>query len=612
LAAATVAIYAQVLQFQFVSWDDPGYIYENPHIAQGVTKSSLAWAFTSGYAANWHPLTWISHMVDVQLFGLERGPGDSFLHGPGGHHLVSVLLHTANSLLLLLLIYRMTGDFWPSALTAALFALHPLRVESVAWVSERKDVLSGLFFMFTLLSYHAYTQRPTLRRYLLVFISLALGLMAKPMLVTVPFVLLLIDLWPLRRWEHPAGPPRQILLEKLPLLALVIASCLITIYVQKAAGAVVPLDRLPWAWRLVNTPVAYVMYLLKTLWPSHLAYAYPHPANIFDGQLGEWIALAGVASGFLVLVSVVAWRRARQQPFLLVGWLWFLGMLLPVIGLMQVGNQAWADRYAYLPLVGVYLALSGSLSLLVRHRPALRPAVIAVATTLLLVLLTCTWRQAGVWRDSRSLFEHAIAVTRSNFEARNNLGDVLARSGQHREAVEQFQQSLSIKPDFAKAHSNLGVSLASLGHPREAVMQHEEALRLKPDLAGAHYNLAAILQERGEFEEAITRYRRALAIDPDHAEAHNNLGVCLSKSGRSAEAAGHYQEALRLKPDYAEAHNNLGIVFVERGQFVKALKSFEHAARLKPEFAGAHDNVRKAREMLRENSKSRLRLDKSE
>jgi tetratricopeptide (TPR) repeat protein len=633
LSVATFAIYAQVLQFEFVSWDDDQYIYENRHVAQGVTKSSLAWALTSGYASNWHPLTWISHMVDIELFGVERGEGESILQGPGGHHLVSVLIHMANSLLLLWLLYRMTGAFWTSALTAALFALHPLRVESVAWVSERKDVLSGLFFMLTLLAYQGYAKHPSLKRYLLVFISLALGLMAKPMLVTVPFVLLLLDLWPLRRWELPdpsSLPPnphllrnhtpnphrisglrlglglrsgsglRFLILEKLPLFALVLASCLVTVLVQQAGGSVASLDGLPWAWRLVNAPVATVMYLFKTLWPTHLAYAHPHPANLSSAQLGDWILPACAAFAFLAVVSVVAVRSVRKQPFLLVGWLLFLGMLFPVIGLMQVGHHAWADRYTYLPMVGIYVALSGALAQLIHFRPALRQAAIVVVSAVLLLLLPVTAQQVGVWRDSQSLYEHALAVTRNNYEAHNDLGDVLAQAGQYGEAVEQFNQSLQIKPDYAQAHGNLAISLANLGRSRESVMHHKEALRIKPKLAGANYNWGTVLQEMGQFEEAITYYRRAIEFDPAYAEGYNNLGVCLSKSGRADEAVAHFQEALRLNPKYAEAHNNMGFIFTDRGQLVEALKAFETAARLKPEFVAARDNARRLREFLAE------------
>jgi tetratricopeptide (TPR) repeat protein len=569
LAAATLAVYAQVVRFQFVTWDDPGYVYDNPHIAQGVTMPSLAWAFSSAHASNWHPVTWISHMVDVQLFGLERGPGEGALQGPGGHHLVSVLLHTANSLLLLWLLTRMTGAFWPSALTAALFAIHPLRVESVAWVSERKDVLSGLFFILTLLAYHAYAQRPTLRRYSFVFIALALGLMGKPMLVTVPFLLLLLDLWPLRRWELPKLPPRRILLEKLPLLGLVLASCLVTMHVQQAAGAVSTLDGLPLAWRLVNAPVATLMYLFKTIWPTQLASIYPHPADAPDARLGQWVLFGIGATLFLAFISLVVLFKARSRPHLLVGWFWFLGMLVPVIGLMQVGNQAWADRYAYLPLVGIYLAVNWSLAQCVHQRPALRRTVSVAVLALLLALVPLTWRQVAVWRDSRSLYEHALAVTRDNYMAHNNWGGILQEMGQFEDAVVQHREALRIKPRFAKAHNNWGMALEALGHPGQA----------------------------------IGHYQQAVQIKPEYAEAYNNWGNALQTLGSLDEALAHYKEALRIRPGYVKVYNNLGVVYAGKRQLADALQYFEQAIRLKPDYTDAEDNLRKVREMIEENSK---------
>ena len=326
IAVGTLAISGQVRQFQFVSWDDNVYVYENPHIAHGLTTRSVAWAFSSGYASNWHPVTWISHLVDVELFGLKRGQDARVFPGAVGHHLVSAAWHAVNSMLLLLAFYRMTGAFWPSAMTAALFAVHPLQVESVAWISERKDVLSGFFFMLTLLAYQRYVQDRTLGRYLLVLTALALGLMAKPMLVTMPFLLLLIDVWPLRRCEWPGWAPRRIVMEKMPMLGLVVASCLITVFVQHASGAVASLDKIPWAWRVVNTPLAYVTYLFKMIWSTNLACFCPHPASLPMERLRDWIIPAIAATMFLVVVTVVVLRLAPKTPYL-------AGMLVPVIGL---------------------------------------------------------------------------------------------------------------------------------------------------------------------------------------------------------------------------------------------------------------------------------------
>jgi tetratricopeptide (TPR) repeat protein len=654
LAAVTFAVYAQTLQFQFVSWDDPDYIYENPHIAQGVTQQSVAWAFTSAHASNWHPLTWISHMLDVQLFGLERGPGEGILRGPGGHHLVSVLLHTANSLLLLLLLYRMTGAFWPSALCAALFAIHPLHVESVAWVSERKDVLSGLFFMLTLLAYHWYTQRTSFMRYVLVFTSLAFGLMAKPMLVTVPFLLLLLDLWPLRRMQFEqketkvtkvdcsafsAGPAekannqslcfvnfvsfclkmfpakrpeltvsesnptpvpgiRFLILEKLPLLGLVLASCLVTMQVQRMA--LVALDKIPWAWRLVNTPVSYVMYLCKTVWPSKLAFLYPHPVDILGAGLGDWVFPAIGATLFLAFVSLVVILKARSRPYLLVGWLWFLGMLVPVIGLMQVGSQAWANRYAYLPLVGVYVMLSWSLNRWVHDRPAARRGVIAVAAAALLALLPFTCRQVAVWRNSQSLYEHALAVTRNNYMVHNNWGLDLQEQGRIQEAMGHYEQALRIKPNSAETHINWGCALQDIGRAEDALVHFREALRIKPDAVKAHNNWGNALQALGRLDEALAHYQQALEIQPDYATAHFSWGVALAASGAFQDAVEHYRKAVELEPDLAVAHHNLGVLYAGAGRLEEAIRQFELALRARPDFAPSRQSLRKARAQLQE------------
>jgi len=622
ISVATFAIYAQVLQFEFVNWDDPDYVYNNPHIAQGVTKSSIAWAFTSGYAVNWHPVTWISHMVDIELFGLERAQGASLLQGPGGHHLVSMLIHMANSLLLLWLLYRMTGAFWTSALVAALFAMHPLRVESVAWVSERKDVLSGFFFMLTLLSYQCYAKHPSLKRYLLVFISLALGLMSKPMLITVPFLLLLLDLWPLRRWKRPGL--RFLILEKLPLFALVIASSLVTMRVQQAGGAVASLDRLPWVWRLVNAPVATVMYMVKTIWPTHLAFLYPHPANIQTELFGKWVLFAVAATLLLVLLSAVALRSLRTRPYLLVGWLWFLGMLVPVIGLLQVGNQAWADRYAYLPVLGLYLVISGSLAGWVQHRPELKRAVVGGVMIVLLGLLPITWKQVSVWRNSLGLYEHALAVTENNASAHINLGAFLQKRGQFEEAITHYRQALEIKPDDVEAHRNYGAALVELGRPLEAlryyqeavrirpadakshmdwgvaslaagqsgqaIARFEQALRIKPEYPDAHYNWGAALLASGQPEEALVQYQKALRSKANFAEAHLGCGNALQRMGRATQAIAHYQEALKIKPDFVEAHNNWGNALLAMGHSQEAIEHYQQSLRIKPDHADALSN----------------------
>jgi tetratricopeptide (TPR) repeat protein len=586
LAALTITLYAQVARHDFVRFDDYAYIVDNPMVGAGLTWDGIRWAFASSAQSNWHPLTWLSHMLDVELFGLA----------PGGHHLTSVLLHAVSAAVLFAAFRVMTGAYWPSLLTAALFAVHPLRVESVAWAAERKDVLAGLFWMLTLLAYGLYARKPGFGRYLGVVVFMALGLMAKPMLVTLPFVLLLLDVWPLNRWRSrergPAGPVSRLVLEKVPLLVLTGLSTVVTIVVQRAGGAVQNLEGLPLWARLANAPVAYVSYLVKTLWPRGLAFYYPHPAIVSDDPLDALLLPSLATAGLLAAITVWGWRVGRHRPHLLVGWLWYLGTLVPVIGIVQVGNQAFADRYAYLPLVGIYLMIAWTVSDLAARSPALRRTLAAGAVIVVALLSATTWGQIRHWRNSVTLFEHAIRVTRDNYVAHNNLGNELARRGDLAEAVRHYEIALRIKPDLSQAHNNLGSTLSRQGETAQAATHFQEATRLDPGYATAHYNLATALERLGSPVQAMARYERALRLDPTLAEAHERLGHLLASSGRPSDAVDHYRRALDRKPELLGAARGLAWLLAtsddpEIRDGSEAVRWAEHAARA----AGVDDPI---------------------
>lgn len=546
LVAGVVFLYLQLLGHDFVRFDDFGYIVDNPEVRDGLTWHGVRWAFTSFHMANWHPLTWVSHMADCELFGLA----------PGGHHLVSVVIHGVNAALLFLALRLMTASVAPSFTVAALFAFHPLRVESVAWASERKDVLAGLFFMLALLAYAHYARRPTPARYVLVFTALALGLMAKPMLVTLPLVLLLLDLWPLGRLgaRGPAGRAalRAALLEKLPLLALCVASAAITVVAQHRGGAVVELAAVPLPGRVANALVASVTYLSKTVWPARLAFYYPYPAP--GPGVAAALAIAGVLGAMaLASVTFLAAMQAGRRPYLLVGWLWYLIMLLPVIGLVQVGHQSMADRYTYLPLIGITIAVVWSAAEVAARRPSLRRPLVAAGTVIVVLLSAATWLQARHWRDSRALFEHALAVTHDNYFVHNNLGNLLAREGDLEGAAAQFEQALSIRPDFTEAMNNLGSVAARAGDHDRARSLYEQAIALRPDYAKAHYNLALSLEALGRLDQAEHHYLLAMQHDANLFEAHERLGDLAARRGDFREAVSRFRAAIEGNPDLDEA-----------------------------------------------------------
>jgi tetratricopeptide (TPR) repeat protein len=551
-------------------------------------------------------------MLDCQLYGLKAG----------GHHLTNVLLHAAAAVLLLLVLLRMTHALWPSAWVTAVFAIHPLRVESVAWVAERKDVLSGLFFMLILWFYARYTERPaSWGRYLLVVASFALGLTAKPMLVTLPFVLLLLDYWPLGRMrgageerkgerekgsrgegENLAGSLSPLLpcspapfqfpvptsfprlfVEKIPLFVLAAASCLVTLAAQR--GALWSLEQVAFPWRVANAAVAYVAYLGKMLCPVALAVPYPLPKD----PPPAWGVFAAVA--VLLAISTAAFVVRRRCPCLLFGWLWYLGTLVPVIGLVQVGSQAMADRYTYLAQIGLYMAIAWGAAHVAGSWPSRRWPLAAVSALVLAGLMVCAWQQTQFWRDSETLWTHTLACTSNNLTAHNNLGNVLAGREQFEEAMSEYCKALEIKPDDAKTYINLGFVLANRGRIDEAIACYRKALEIKPDYAEGLNNLGNALAGRRQFDEAISQYRKALESEPDYAEAHINLGLALAGRGQTDEAIACYWRALEIKPDCAEAHYNLGIALAGRGQSDEAIAHYRQALEIKPDYAEAHVNL---------------------
>lgn len=586
LILCTLAVYWQVRDFDFVTWDDDIYVTNNPYVQAGLTFDSLKYAFGNLDFGHWHPLTWLSHMAAWQAFGAR----------PAWHHLINVIFHIANALLLFLLLNRMTGALWRSWFVAALFALHPLHVESVAWIAERKDVLSTLFWLLTTHAYVSYVRNSTPRNYLPILIYFALGLMCKPMLISLPVTLLLLDYWPLGRlgsdsmpWKNRLPFLKSLILEKLPLLALSIASSIVTYLAGQARmGDISILDMVPWTVRLPNAVISYARYLMNAIWPSKLAAIYPYPLNGMD------MSQLLVSGAVLLLITALAILSLRKAPFMAVGWLWYLGTLVPVSGLfIQAGPQAMADRYTYIPLIGVFIAATWGVSQLFERlrkspTPENRPAkwlarLPAVAGVLVLLPLgVCAWHQAGYWRNTRTLFERAIAVTQNNWLAHNNLGFSLYSQGQIAEAMTHFQHALTIRPDYEKAHNNLGSALDAAGRRDEAAAHYREALRLNPNLRTVHFNLGMLLAAQGKTDEAMQAYLEELRINPRHPGSHNNLGIIYQNRGQHQQAVRHYMDALNARPDYANARFNLGQAYAALGQVDDALLQHQEALRLKP------------------------------
>ena len=553
LVAVTWAVFGQTLTHDFVNFDDHVYVYENPLVVRGLSAETVIGAFTHTHARNWHPLTTLSHMLDCQLYGLNAG----------GHHLTNVILHTISVLLLFLVLKQMTGALWQSAFVAALFAIHPLHVESVAWIAERKDVLSAVFFMLTLAAYFQYTRAPSALRYLLVALLFAFGLMSKSMLVTLPFVLLLLDYWPLDRiGAHKSEVSRRLptlIKEKIPFLALSTFSCIATLFAQRQGPSAI--DQLPFLWRLENAFVTYVTYVWQMLWPARLAVFYPH--------LNDRLALLQVTGAIALLVgmSLVVVSLRRTKPYLVTGWFWYLGMLVPVIGLVQVGEQAHADRYTYLPQIGLYIMIAWTVGDLLLESTRFRRALVgAIAAMAVVSLGARAFGQTSYWKNSETLWNHALAVTGENDVAHNNLGFLFLRRGELDKAILEFQTALDIRSRNTQSHYSLGAALiqSNLGNALarnqrwDAAVDHlQEAERLRPDYADAYFNLGSVLFQQGKIDQAIAQWQKTLAINPRDSEAHRNVADALRKQGKVKEAMSEYEQALNIAPEDSAALNNL-------------------------------------------------------
>jgi tetratricopeptide (TPR) repeat protein len=613
LAAVTLAVFWSVTGHEFVDYDDQDYVTENTQVQSGLTWPGAVWAFTTSHAGNWHPLTWLSHMLDAQMFGLNSGL----------HHLTNLVLHIINCVLLFLVWQRMTASLWRSAFVAALFALHPLHVESVAWVSERKDVLSAFFFILSVGAYLKYVeskdrgqdsgqrsadgsrregQRSSLAWYGVSLSLLALGLMSKPMLVSVPLVLLLLDYWPLNRFrlsnsspetstatrssilKHSLAQNWPLFREKLPFLALSAASCLVTFFAQRSGGAVGSIGTFPIHMRLINAIVGYGRYLRKLIWPSDLSPFYPYPAS--------WPAWAvAVSAGLLLVLTVAASRLRRSRPYLLTGWLWFLIMLVPVIGLLQVGLQSIADRYTYLPSIGLFIAITWGVGDIVGTRPYARMAAGASAAALLAACAALTAIQARFWKDTETLFAHAIEATSENALAEYTLGAAQVKKGKYDEAFKHFSEAIRIQPNHGEALNNLGLLLVMRGEKEAGIARYRQAVQAKLDSSALHYNLAAALADENKIDEAIGSYNAALRKDPLFFPARCGLGAALLRQGKIAEAKTEYQEVLRRDARNTEALIGLGAAFAAETNQEAAFEWFEKALAINPSDPQAHFEI---------------------
>jgi len=639
LAIATLVVYLPVRSHRFVHYDDDTYVTDNPNVLSGLTIRNIKWAFTTGHGSNFHPVTWLSHQLDCTIFG----------ENPGPHHLVNLFWHIANVILLFWLLQRITKRIWPSAFVAALFALHPLHVESVAWVAERKDVLSAFFWLLTMLAYVRYTERPKPARYLLTLLIFIIGLMTKPMLVTLPFCLLLLDYWPLNRLapttpdlpKMPGSTIINVFTEKIPFLALSAVSSVITFIVQQRTGAVPSFASLGFKSRLSNAVVSYLAYIAKMFWPARLAVLYPHPAD------GIPTARAVIFAALLLLITFFLLYHTRRHRYLAFGWLWYLGTLVPVIGIVQVGVQAMADRYTYIPLVGIFIIIAFGCPDLIKKIP-FKKYILAAAASVCLIACSITTRvQLGYWKDGFSLFDHTLAVTKNNYVIQNNYATVLNNLGRPADAVEHFKEALRFLPDSFEVHNNYGNALKKLGQIDQAIKHFRFALKLNPNAKLTHYNLALALVAKGQYDQAIKHYKiylgpgledtakrntqyaiRNTNSAPDRVEALSNLGYAFAKKGQYQKALEYYQKALAIDgndiithgrlalalaplgridqaikhcrivlktlPDDVEMHTNLGILLQNQGKLDEAIACYRRALKIDPTFQKARDYLTSA------------------
>ncbi|MGA2092821.1 MAG: tetratricopeptide repeat protein [Sedimentisphaerales bacterium] len=567
LILSTFLVFWQVRNFDCLGYDDKEYVFENPHVYIGLTADSVIWAFTAGHAANWHPLTWFSHILDCQFFGKVPGP----------MHLVNLFLHLTNTLLLFAILKKMTGKLWPSAFVAAAFALHPMHVESVAWIAERKDVLSTLFWLLTILAYVRYVEKHSASRYIAALIVFALGLMSKPMLVTLPFVLLFLDYWPLNRFQisnresaihNSKFSILNLFYEKAPFFVLAAISSVITFLVQRAGGAIVGINVLSLKDRLAIALLSYTRYIGKLFWPQNLAAFYPPDVRAIQfWQVASCILL-------LTLITILVIRLGRNCRYLPVGWFWFIGTLLPVIGLVPVGASAYADRYTYIPYIGLFIMLAWGLPQLFLNWPYRKFALGISAALVLMALGTGAYRQTSFWNNDITLFSHAVEVTHNNSLAYYNLGTACLDHGRYQDAAESLKQAVRIKPDYTDALFNLGCAFDKLGRFREAIESYKQAIKINPDFAKDYSNIGVDYCNLGRIDDAINSWQQAVRIKPDFVEVYSNLGAAFYKLGRYQDAIESLKQAIKINPDFADAHSNLGFVYLAAGDKNSALEEY--------------------------------------
>jgi len=573
LIAAILSVFWQVQYHSFINYDDNVYVTQNRNVQSGLSQESVLWAFTATDAGFWHPLTWLSLMFDYKLYRLN----------PAGYHWTNVIFHIANTLLLFLALNRMTGAIWQSGFVAALFAVHPLHVESVAWIAQRKDVISTFFWMLTMYAYAIYVERTGVWRYILVFISYLLGLMAKPMLVTLPFVLLLLDYWPLKRLQSTA----HLVLEKAPFIVVTIFICVVTYITEQMSGALSPAEIYPLDVRIQNAMISYVAYIEKMIWPSNLAILYPYPANLWP------IAQVVVSGLVLALISIIVIRLISTYPYLAVGWFWYLGTLVPVIGFVQVGIPALADRYTYVPLIGLFIATTWAFPDLLRRWKYRKAFFTVTSAFILIALMTCTWFQVRYWKNSVTLLSQTIQVTERNYIAHNNLGLALLDEGLFDDAIRHFRIALRIKPRIGIFHTNLGVALSRCGKVDEAISNFLTALEINNNDWGTHFNLGIVLIKKGNVDEGIINLEKAVAGKPDNIQYRRALADAFMQKGVIDNAIVHYDALLQAEPENAELHNNLGVALAKRERFDEAVGHFNTALKLMPEYTEAYGNLKK-------------------
>jgi Flp pilus assembly protein TadD len=547
LIVAILLIYYKSIHYDFVNYDDELYVTENIDVRIGLTIQGIIWAFTTSHAANWHPLTWLSHMLDSELYGLN----------PMGHRWTNLQIHIANSILLFLFFNWITGALWRSGLVAILFAVHPLHVESVAWIAERKDVLCAFFWIMSMWAYAGYVLHPNKKYYVLLIIFFVLGLMAKPMIVTLPFVLLLLDFWPLSRFQTKEDKFRmpgiqtvvKLVLEKIPLFILSAGSCVVTFFVQQHGGTVASIEALPFNVRVANAFVSYISYIQKMIYPVNLSIFYPQQ---------KWSFVHVLLSGLLLMgFSVLVVRMSRKFSYMFTGWFWYLGTLVPVIGLVQVGSQSMADRYTYIPLTGLFIIISWGTSDIFAKFPGRKSIVTIISSVMLSFFMICSWVQVGYWKNGITLFTHALKVTHNNSVAHCELGHSLDRHGKHDEAIVHYLKALQINPNYVQAHNNLGYNLAGRGKLKDAVYHYNEALRINPNDVKSHNNIGTVMARQGRSKDAVYHFNQALKADPNYAGAYYNLGKIYGNQGEIKEAIGFYRKALHFSPNMTEALYNL-------------------------------------------------------